>query len=186
MERVADGFVVHCDDGDRHVARRLAVAIGVYGRLRRPDYRVPGVLRRRVHHDVSSDPLEGSRVLVVGGGNSAADYVLDLVAREKHVTLSYRRRSFVRMTEGHRRRLEALEASGWLQGPARERRRRARGRRRAAAGAVPRRRRRDLRPRRPGPRRHDAGGVPQGARHRVRGPGPCSTSGSRAASGACT
>ena len=79
-------------------AKVVVIAIGILGKPNVPDYKIPkGELRGRVHFDVTSDKLEGERALVVGGGDSAADYVHYLVARGFKVDLSYRKTEFARM-----------------------------------------------------------------------------------------
>ncbi len=81
-------------------AKVVVVAIGILGKPNLPDYRIPRAeLRGRVHWDVTSDKLAGETALVVGGGDSAADYVHYLVARGFKVDLSYRQRELKRMNQ---------------------------------------------------------------------------------------
>ncbi len=84
----------------QYTAKVVVVAIGILGKPNVPDYKIPRAeLRGRVHFDVTSDMLDGERALVVGGGDSAADYVHYLVARGFKVDLSYRGKELVRMNK---------------------------------------------------------------------------------------
>jgi len=81
-------------------AKVVVVAIGILGKPNLPDYKIPrSELRGRVHWDVTSDKLAGESALVVGGGDSAADYVHYLVARGFKVDLSYRQPELKRMNQ---------------------------------------------------------------------------------------
>jgi thioredoxin reductase (NADPH) len=81
-------------------AKVVVVAIGILGKPNMPDYKIPrSELRGHVHWDVTSDKLAGETALVVGGGDSAADYVHYLVARGFRVDLSYRQPELTRMNQ---------------------------------------------------------------------------------------
>jgi thioredoxin reductase (NADPH) len=100
-------------------ARLVAIAIGIFGRPNKPDYPIPTVLKSRVHFDLTTwKPEPGMEVLVVGGGDSAGEYVQYLVQDGCRVTLSYRRQQIVRMLEQNRQAVERLAAEGrirlWL------------------------------------------------------------------------
>src|SRR5215472_19270393 len=70
------------------------------GRPRRPDYynAIPAVLRngKRILFDINARPFDGARILVVGGGDSAAEYA-QMLSVKNEVTLSYRQPSFTRL-----------------------------------------------------------------------------------------
>jgi thioredoxin reductase/NAD-dependent dihydropyrimidine dehydrogenase PreA subunit len=89
VERSGDRLVVHLTGGGRIEARRVLVAIGRSGDFRRLG--VPGddleVVSNRLH-----DPRDhaGQRVLVVGGGDSAAEAAIALAEAGAVVTLSHR------------------------------------------------------------------------------------------------
>ena len=96
-------------------AKVVVVAIGILGRPNVPDYKIPRAeLRGRVHFDVTSDKLEGDTALVVGGGDSAADYVHYLVARGFQVDLSYRRAELARMNQINLADMHGLQQAGRL------------------------------------------------------------------------
>ncbi|MFQ5504444.1 MAG: NAD(P)-binding domain-containing protein, partial [Planctomycetota bacterium] len=104
-------FLVHTDKGF-YPGRVCVIAIGILGKPNKPDYMLPGKLKNAIHFDITSVPIRDSEVLVVGGGDSASEYVQFLVQCENRVTLSYRRASFDRMTSLNREALLALEERG--------------------------------------------------------------------------
>jgi thioredoxin reductase (NADPH) len=96
-------------------ARVVVVAIGILGRPNQPAYKIPKTqCRGRIHFDVTSAPIEGQRALVVGGGDSAADFVHFLVSKGFTVDLSYRGTKLVRMNPINLEEVEALSTSGRL------------------------------------------------------------------------
>lgn len=97
-------------------ARVVVIAIGILGKPTLPDYKIPrNELRGRVHWDVTSDQLLGDRALVVGGGDSAADYVHYLVQKGMRVDLSYRGRELIRMNSINRGDIDGMVQSGRLE-----------------------------------------------------------------------
>ena len=88
----------------------LAVAIGIFGRPNKPkDYSFPPSLRQRLLFDITSVSIRDENVLVVGGGDTAAEYVQYLNAAANRVTLSYRQADFTRLNDQNRARLLDLE-----------------------------------------------------------------------------
>ncbi len=98
-----------------YTARICAVAIGIFGRPRQPDYPLPRTLKSRIFFDASELTVRNVDVLVVGGGDSASEYVQHLAALGNHVTLSYRGAHFWRMNPQNLRKLEALERAGHVE-----------------------------------------------------------------------
>ena len=96
----ADAFNVNAAGGLRYLAKLVIVAIGKMGRPRQPDYyrEIPAVLKnqKRILFDINTGPLDGAKVLVVGGGDSAAEYA-QMLSVKNEVTLSYRQASFSRL-----------------------------------------------------------------------------------------
>jgi thioredoxin reductase (NADPH) len=88
----------------------LAVAIGIFGRPNKPkDYSFPPSLRQRLLFDITSVSIRDENVLVVGGGDTAAEYVQYLNAAGNRVTLSYRQADFTRLNDPNRARFFDLE-----------------------------------------------------------------------------
>lgn len=91
-------------------SRVLAVAIGIFGRPNKPQaYRLPATLKERLLFDMTSYLIEHENVLVVGGGDTAAEYVQYLYQQGNRVTLSYRQAEFTRLNEQNRATLFAME-----------------------------------------------------------------------------
>ena len=91
-------------------SRVLGVAIGIFGRPNKPkDYSFPPSLRQRLLFDITSVPIRDENVLVVGGGDTAAEYVRYLHAAGNRVTLSYRQSEFTRLNDQNRAELLSLE-----------------------------------------------------------------------------
>jgi thioredoxin reductase (NADPH) len=103
----AQRFTVSTDRED-YDTKTLTIAIGILGKPNRPEYQLPRTLRNRLLFDVTSVPVENADVLVVGGGDSASEYVQFLVQKGNRVTLSYRRTDFTRMNDINRESLSAL------------------------------------------------------------------------------
>jgi thioredoxin reductase (NADPH) len=91
-------------------SRVLAVAIGIFGRPNRPkEYRLLPPLKERLLFDMTSHPIQNEDVLVVGGGDTAAEYVQHLFQQLNRVTLSYRQAEFTRLSRQNHDALFAME-----------------------------------------------------------------------------
>jgi thioredoxin reductase (NADPH) len=87
-------------------SRVLAAAIGIFGRPNKPkEYRLLPSLKERLLFDMTSYPIQNEDVLVVGGGDTAAEYVQYLHRQLNRVTLSYRQAQFSRL---NKQNLDAL------------------------------------------------------------------------------
>jgi thioredoxin reductase (NADPH) len=99
-----------------HTAKVVVIAIGILGKPNLPDYKIPrNELRGHVHWDVTSDKLMGEQALVVGGGDSAADFAHYLVARGFHVDLSYRKPELTRMNQINLADINGMAKAGRLE-----------------------------------------------------------------------
>lgn len=88
----------------------LAIAIGIFGRPNRPkEYKFPSSLKERLLFDMTSQVIEQENVLVVGGGDTASEYVQYLHKQGNQVTLSYRQSEFTRLNDQNRAALFAME-----------------------------------------------------------------------------
>lgn len=90
------------DDGNFEVfmagkslkAKHVVVTIGRMGKPNKPDYKIPAGIKKRVGYTL--DGCEGDeKVLVVGGGDSAVEYAVDL-SDKNEVSICYRRETFRR------------------------------------------------------------------------------------------
>jgi thioredoxin reductase (NADPH) len=94
--------IVRSDDGIFDVmipggsirARYVVVTIGRMGKPNKPDYKIPVSIKKRVNYTLD-DVGENEKVLVVGGGDSAVEYAVDL-SEKNDVALCYRRATFRR------------------------------------------------------------------------------------------
>jgi thioredoxin reductase (NADPH) len=102
-------FRVESSNGT-YESRVLAVAIGILGRPNKPkEYRLLPSLKERLLFDMTSHPIRNEDVLVVGGGDTAAEYVQYLRAQINRVTLSYRQAQFTRLSKQSYDTLFAME-----------------------------------------------------------------------------
>lgn len=108
-----DGIFTAVDAKDRTWrARAVVLAIGVYGRPNKPGYPIPPALKAQVHFDLNQIP-GGTRVLVIGGGNTALEYA-DFLHREHDTTLAYRGTEFGKANDTNRGIVAKLAAEGSL------------------------------------------------------------------------
>lgn len=108
-----DAFEVKTTSGVRYVARFVIIAIGKMGRPRQPDYYrdIPAVLKnqKRIVFDINARSFNGDKVLVVGGGDSAAEYA-EMLSAKNEVTLSYRQSGFTRLNSINERLMAGMIA----------------------------------------------------------------------------
>jgi thioredoxin reductase (NADPH) len=91
----------------------LACAIGIFGRPNKPkEYRLPPTLKERLLFDMTSQQIQNELVLVVGGGDTAAEYVQYLRQQNNRITLSYRKADFTRLNQQNHKALLAMEQRG--------------------------------------------------------------------------
>lgn len=105
-------FRVESSQGE-YESKVLAVGIGIFGRPNKPkDYRLPPTLKERLLFDMTSVQIKNEDVLVVGGGDTAAEYVQYLHEQGNRVTLSYRQAEFTRLNQQNHDALMAKERRG--------------------------------------------------------------------------
>jgi len=81
-------------------ARFVVVTIGRMGKPNKPDYKIPASIKKRVNYTLD-ECSEGEKILVVGGGDSAVEYAVDL-SEKNDVTICYRRETFRRANPTNR------------------------------------------------------------------------------------
>lgn len=106
-----DSFLIETVRG-QYKARVCVIAVGILGRPNRPEYKIPLTVKSRIHFNAIHPDFNGLDLLVVGGGDSAAERVIDLHAAGNKVTLSYRGTDFPRMTETNREIIADLVEKG--------------------------------------------------------------------------
>jgi thioredoxin reductase (NADPH) len=113
IRRHGDAFHVNASN-ETYRARLCALALGTVGRAERPAWAVPAPFRGKIWHDLSGESEGAEDVLVVGGGDTAAEFSQALAQEGHRVVLSYRGISFRRMNPVDRASVEAMERSGRL------------------------------------------------------------------------
>ncbi|MDT8338006.1 MAG: NAD(P)-binding domain-containing protein [Sulfurimonas sp.] len=96
-----DGYFEVFIAGGSINAKYVVVTIGRMGKPNKPDYKIPLEIKKRVGFTLEGC-LGGEKVLVVGGGDSAIEYAVDLSAKNE-VTICYRRESFRRANPTNQR-----------------------------------------------------------------------------------
>jgi NosR/NirI family transcriptional regulator, nitrous oxide reductase regulator len=110
IEKQSDGSFLVLSDKAEYRARRVILATGQRGNPRK--LKVPGEEQERVYHRVYSPRhYHNEQILVVGGGNSAAEAAITL-SEQNQVTVSYRGEQFYRLFKDNERRLNEAIASG--------------------------------------------------------------------------
>lgn len=98
-------FIVQTSEGLEIQAPIVVVAIGVFGKPVKPGYPIPKEVKARVFFSLPKEPLKGKKILVVGGGDTAAETACFLSA-DNSVDLSYRREKFFRINSTNMSNLE--------------------------------------------------------------------------------
>lgn len=96
VKKVGDIFQVVTTTAG-YQAKNVIVAIGKMGKPNKPDYKIPPSLKQIVNFNLDKCS-KGEKILVVGGGNSAAEYAIEL-SKTNTITLNYRRDKFVRLND---------------------------------------------------------------------------------------
>lgn len=78
-------------------SKYVMIGIGRMGKPNKPDYKIPPSLYQMVNFNLNNCNC-GEKILVVGGGNSAAEYAVEL-SKCNNVTLCYRKDKFTRLNE---------------------------------------------------------------------------------------
>lgn len=93
IEKLEDYFEVNME-GQSVKAKNVVVTIGRMGKPNKPTYKIPAGIKKKVGYTL--DGCEGGeKILVVGGGDSAIEYAVDLSAAND-VSICYRRETFRR------------------------------------------------------------------------------------------
>lgn len=93
-------------------AKNVVVAIGRMGKPNKPDYKIPPSIMNLVNFNLNSCG-NGEKIIVVGGGNSAAEYACEL-GKCNDVTLCYRKEKFTRLNDINEAAVYESEKNGSL------------------------------------------------------------------------
>jgi thioredoxin reductase (NADPH) len=89
-----DGYFEVFMAGKSIEAKHVVVTIGRMGKPNKPTYKVPVSIRKKIGYTLDGCG-EGEKILVVGGGDSAVEYAVDL-SEKNEVSICYRRETFRR------------------------------------------------------------------------------------------
>jgi thioredoxin reductase (NADPH) len=93
IEKKEDGFEIFMA-GKSILAKNVVVTIGRMGKPNKPTYKVPVGIKKKIGYTLDGCS-EGEKILVVGGGDSAVEYAVDL-SEKNEVSICYRRETFRR------------------------------------------------------------------------------------------
>lgn len=96
-----DGYFEVFVGGGSVNAKYVVVTIGRMGKPNKPDYKIPLEIKGKVGFTLDGC-AGGERVLVVGGGDSAIEYAVEL-ANKNEVSICYRRETFRRANPTNQR-----------------------------------------------------------------------------------
>jgi len=112
IEKRDNLFYIETANNETFKAKYVIIAIGNMGRPNKPRYKLPTSLKKVIGFNLEN-AKENEKVLVVGGGNSAAEYAYFL-ADNNDTTLNYRRDSFSRLNPENEELLYKCEKEGNL------------------------------------------------------------------------
>ncbi len=112
IERSEEGYKIRVGSEFVAVSPIVIIAIGIFGKPRKPDYPIPKEVKDRVFFEAPSECPSARRVLVVGGGDTAAETACFLTEGCEEVLLSYRRPKFFRINPTNLENLERKAKEG--------------------------------------------------------------------------
>ena len=86
------------------LGRYIVIAIGRMGKPNKPSYKIPPSIRKLVNFNLDHCN-KGEKILVVGGGDTATEYAVEL-SRNNEVTLNYRREELTRPNPTNRQMIQ--------------------------------------------------------------------------------
>ncbi|MGQ9500381.1 MAG: NAD(P)-binding domain-containing protein [Dissulfurimicrobium sp.] len=104
-------FHVFTGGGLEIKANIVVVAIGIFGKPIKPHYPIAKEIKDKVFFSLPKTPVTGKKVLVVGGGDSAAEAACFL-SGANDVSLSYRRPEFFRLNDINACNINNLASNG--------------------------------------------------------------------------
>lgn len=111
IKKQSTHFVLETSKGNFE-SEYVILASGVFAKPRKPDYKIPAEILNKVSYDVlrfQKEEISGKKIIVVGGGDSAAEYAQTLAALGNFVYVSYRQDNFFRMNQLNKDLLSQLE-----------------------------------------------------------------------------
>jgi len=113
VEKDGENFNVYTNSGIVY-CRFAAIGIGIFGKPNKPGYPIPPEIKALTQFDITSVKIKDANVLVVGGGDSASEYVQHLAMAGNRLTISSRQNDFSYMNERNREIMNEMEKSDRL------------------------------------------------------------------------
>lgn len=113
IEKQGNYFVVHTAKNTTIKAKFIIISIGKMGQPNKPSYPIPTSIKNLVNFNANSC-VDGEKILVVGGGNSAVEYAC-VLSESNPVTLNYRRKEFSRINETNQESLSVCFENGKIE-----------------------------------------------------------------------
>lgn len=104
-----EGFEVFIAGGSIR-AKHVVVTIGRMGKPNKPDYKFPPSIKGQIHFTLDGCS-SNEKIMVVGGGDSAIEYAVDLCSKNE-VSICYRRGTFRRANPTNQVDIEKAVRSG--------------------------------------------------------------------------
>lgn len=96
-------FSIEATSG-KYYSKNVVIAIGRMAKPKKPDYKLPRKLAKKINFDLSSVST-GEKIIVVGGGDSASEYACSL-SQNNDVTITYRKEKFTRPNPLNKKKLQ--------------------------------------------------------------------------------
>lgn len=106
-----DVFEIWVNEQPAIIAEYVIIAIGIFSDPRKPNYPIPVEIKDKVYFVTPPKLPDNQNILVVGGGNSAAEAAIYLCTKN-NVTISYRKPTFFRISEANLMQLLHKEKEG--------------------------------------------------------------------------
>lgn len=110
IEKRDDSYILKAGTFQVVEAYVVVIATGVFDRPKRPSYPIPEAVKDKVFFELPKEIPQEEKILIVGGGNTAAELAC-LLAGKCEVYLSYRRPQFFRINEENLKELEKRKDS---------------------------------------------------------------------------
>jgi thioredoxin reductase (NADPH) len=109
IQKRENHFEVSIVGGNLH-ARFVVVTIGRMGKPNKPEYKFPPSMKNQINFTLESCTV-GEKIMVVGGGDSAIEYAVELCDKND-VTICYRRSTFGRANPTNQNDIEKAISQG--------------------------------------------------------------------------
>lgn len=111
IKKINNFYEVIIKNNSCFLSEFVVIAIGIFGKPNKPSYSIPRELKDKVFFEPPILFPENKKILVVGGGNTAAEVACSLCEKNQ-VFISYRRPKFFRINEVNLKTLEQKNKEG--------------------------------------------------------------------------